>query len=122
MMVKVTGTGPSFKGAANYYLHDKGSDTSDRVAWTHTDNLPTDNPETAWKVMAFTADNAADLKRAAGIKSTGRKPQFPVLTMCLSWHEDEAPDPSHMLEAAQQAVPTATRSTSTSISSSTASI
>ena len=106
MIVKVTGTGPSFKGAANYYLHDKGTDTAERVAWTHTENLPTDDPDKAWKVMAYTVDHAPDLKRMAGVKSTGRKLRYPVLTMALSWHEDEAPDPSHMLETAQEAVAT----------------
>lgn len=104
MIVKVTGTGTSFKGAAAYYLHDKDADTAERVAWTHTENLATDDPDKAWKMMAYTAMHQADLKRAAGVKATGRKLQQPVLTMAVSWHEDEVPDQAHMLETAQEAV------------------
>ena len=106
MIVKVTGTGTSFKGAAAYYLHDKDADTAERVAWTHTDNLATDDPHQAWKIMAYTAKHQAELKRAAGVKATGRKLQQPVLTMAVSWHEDEVPDQAHMLETAQEAVAT----------------
>lgn len=106
MIVKVTGTGTSFKGAAAYYLHDKDADTSERVAWTHTDNLATDDPHLGWKMMAYTAKHQAELKHAAGVKATGRKLQKPVLTMAVSWHEDQVPDQAHMLEAAQEAVAT----------------
>lgn len=43
MIPRVAKSGRSFKGAALYYLHDKGALTSDRVAFIETANLPTDN-------------------------------------------------------------------------------
>lgn len=83
--------GRSFKGAANYLLHDTHDHgTSERVTWTATRNLITENPHTAWKVMAATAMNADQLKAEAGIKSTGRKVQHSVLHLVLSWHPEES--------------------------------
>ena len=97
--------GRSFKGSALYYLHDKrvGTErvrlTQERVAWTETLNLPTSDPEKGWKVMAWTASLQADLKRVAGIKSTGRKLDNPVYAYSLSWAPDEQPDRVAMMEA-----------------------
>jgi hypothetical protein len=82
--------GRSFKGAAAYLLHDTHDHaTSDRVSWTETLNLATQNPDTAWKVMAATAMNADRLKSESGIKATGRKAQHCVLHLVLSWHPEE---------------------------------
>lgn len=82
--------GRSFKGAASYLLHDTDDHaTSERVTWTATRNLLTENPHTAWKVMAATAMNADQLKAEAGIKATGRKAQHAVLHLVLSWHPEE---------------------------------
>jgi hypothetical protein len=53
MVPAITEGGRSFKGAALYYLHDKRKPgeaerlTSERVAWTHTLNLATDDPDRA---------------------------------------------------------------------------
>ena len=70
---KLAAKGTSFKGAAAYYLHDKDASTSERVAWTATQNLVTDNPEMAWRIMAATAKDQARLKEQAGGRTTGRK-------------------------------------------------
>lgn len=90
MIPKLHKKGTSFRGAAQYLLHDKGASTSHRVAWTETRNLATDNPEAAWRVMAATALDQDRLKAEAGIKSTGRKSKDHVLHLTLSWHPDEA--------------------------------
>ncbi len=55
MIPHIAQRGHSFKGAGAYYLHDKKSDTAERVLWTQTYNLPTQNPELALRVMAHTA-------------------------------------------------------------------
>ena len=56
MLPKLHSKGKSFKGAALYLLHDKDrAATSERVAWTETRNLLTDDPHRAWRVMAATA-------------------------------------------------------------------
>jgi hypothetical protein len=58
MVPAITAGGRSFRGAALYYLHDKRQPgeaerlTTDRVAWVETLNLPTGDPERAWKIMA----------------------------------------------------------------------
>ena len=103
-MVPRTTTGRSFKGAAAYYLHDKGADTSERVGWTHTLNLFTNDPDKAWRMMACTAMMSEDLKKASGIPLTGRKGEYPVYAFSLSWHPDETPDQAHMIETAQSAL------------------
>ena len=62
MVPDIAGTGHSFKGALAYYLHDKrASDalpqlsSNERVAWTETRNLATDDMHTAQRVMIATA-------------------------------------------------------------------
>ena len=108
MVPALTTGGRSFKGAALYYLHDKRRAgeaerlTTERVAWTQTVNLPTDDPDRAWRMMATTALKADELKAAAGIKATGRKLTKPALAYSLSWHPTEAPTKAEQIEAAQE--------------------
>lgn len=104
MIPKLTTGGSSFKGAFQYYLHDKNKSTRDRVAWTHTENLLTDDPDKAWKVMAYTAKEAERLKEASGQKMTGRKLAKPVFAYSLSWHPEQDPDQEHMLATAKQSL------------------
>jgi hypothetical protein len=108
MVPALTNGGRSFKGAALYYLHDKRRDgeaerlTSERVAWTHTVNLPTDDADRAWRMMATTAMKADELKAAAGVKSTGRKLTKPLTAYSLSWHPSERPSQAEQIEAARE--------------------
>ena len=104
MIGRDTGGGSSFAGAGLYYLHDRNADTDERVAFTHTENLLTANPEAACKVMAWTAMHQAELKAAAGVKATGRKLEKPVHTFVLSWAPGEEPDHEHMIETARSAL------------------
>lgn len=101
MVPKVAGKGSSFKGAGLYYLHDKKALTSERVALTHTENLPTDDPELALKMMAYTALHQAELKAASGAAKTGRKLRQAVYTYSLAWAPDERPEQHEMIEAAR---------------------
>ena len=103
MIPKIT-TGGSFKGAFQYYLHDKGANTSARVAWTQTENMLTEDPEKAWKVMAFTAKAQARLKEASGQSRAGRKLEKPVFAFSLAWHPEQTPDRDHMTETARKAI------------------
>ena len=108
MVPVLTRTGRSFKGAALYYLHDKRRAgeaerlTSDRVAWTQTVNLPTDDAEKAWRMMATTALKADELKAAAGVKATGRKLTTPAMAYSLAWHPTEQPTREEQIEAARE--------------------
>ena len=107
MVPAITAGGRSFKGAFLYYAHDKRRDgeavrfTTDRVAWVETVNLPTSDPERAWRIMAHTALAQGHLKAAAGIKATGRKLAKPVFAYSLAWHPSERPTKAEMMEAAQ---------------------
>lgn len=103
MIPRVAQAGRSFKGAALYYLHDKKANTSDRVAWSQTLNLPTDDPNRAVAHMIDTAAHADRLKLAAGLKA-GRKLQKPVYVYSLAWHPDQAPSQAEQLEAARETI------------------
>jgi hypothetical protein len=102
MVPKVAGKGTSFKGAGLYYLHDKKALTAERVAFTQTVNLPTDDPERALRLMAYTAMRQDELKAASGAAKTGRKLAYSVYTYSLAWAPDEAPTQEEMLEAGQE--------------------
>lgn len=105
MVPKIHARGSSFKGAAAYLLHDKDrAATAARVAWVETVNLSTRNPETAWRVMAATAMDAARLKADAGVKKTGRQSKDAVLHVSLSWSPDQAPDRAEMTAFARRAL------------------
>ena len=66
MVPTETKIGRSFKGALLYYAHDKGALTDERVAFTHTENLPTNDPTLAAKVMAYTAMHNNELRIQSG--------------------------------------------------------
>lgn len=103
MVPKLHAKGSSFRGIAQYVLHDKDrAETSERVAWTAVRNLTSEDPHVAWKLMAATAMDADRLKADAGIKNTGRKSKDSVLHLTLSWHPDEGDglDRDEMLKAA----------------------
>ena len=90
MINVVTEFGTSFKGLAAYLLHDVGqADSSERVAWTETHGLATDDPDRAWRIMAATAMSQSALKAEAGVKNTGRKSNKHVMHYVLSWSPDE---------------------------------
>lgn len=112
MVPNVAGTGTSFKGAALYYLHDKRQEgeaerlTSDRVAWSSTRNMATDDPELAWRIMAATAMDQDRLKAQAGIKATGRKSDASVYAYSIAWHPDETGriGRAEMMRAAEESI------------------
>ncbi len=105
MIPRIAQRGYSFKGAGQYYLHDKGKDSSERVAWTLTHNVPTDDPELAMKWMAYTAMNSDQLKQQAGVSLSGRKSSNkPVYSFSIAWQPEQNPDPDHMKELAFDAL------------------
>lgn len=105
MIPRIAERGYSFKGAGLYYLHDKGAKTKERVAWTHTHNIGTNDPELAMKLMAQTAMHREQLKRSAGVVSTGRKSNDkPVYSFSIAWHPEQNPQKDHMLDMAMGAL------------------
>ena len=104
MIPRIARGGRSFKGAYAYFGHDKQQSTKHRVEWTHTENMLTEDPDKAWKVMAYTVYEQARLKEASGQKMTGRKLEKPVFSYSLAWHPEQNPDKEHMLETAKKSV------------------
>lgn len=88
-------TGKSFKGIFAYLGRDKRSDgeahptTSERLEWAVFNNLAVDHPDTAWRVMAATASQQDEIKRAAGKSVAGNKSDQVVFHYSLGWHPDE---------------------------------
>src|SRR5688572_1427437 len=105
MVPREANRGSSFKSAGLYYLHDKKADTSERVAWTHTENIPTQDPEKALKWMAWTAMHAEELKQRSGEETKrGRKSEKPVYAFSLAWAPEETPERWEMIVAARRAL------------------
>lgn len=105
MVPKLHPKGSSFAGAAAYLLHDKDrASSSERVEWTQTRNIASDNPHVAWKIMVATSLDQGRLKEQAGISNTGRKSSKHVLHLTLSWHPEQQPTKEQMLEAADGAL------------------
>lgn len=96
--------GKSFAGAVGYITHDIGKDTDERVAFSETLNMRTNDPEKAAKVMAWTKYHAEQLKQEAGLKATGRKTEDPVYHFTLNWEPGNKPDRAHMVKTAKSAL------------------
>jgi len=82
--------GRSFKGLSGYLLRGPNNDNPERVDWTMTHNLGTNDPELAWRIMADTSRRADELKKANGFGAGGRLSKGPVLHYVLSWKPEEA--------------------------------
>ncbi|MEO5958784.1 MAG: relaxase/mobilization nuclease domain-containing protein [Opitutaceae bacterium] len=101
MIPRIAAGGGSFKHAMQYYMHDKNASTRRRVEWTHTENVLTDDPDKASRVMCYTAKEHERLKEASGQARGGRKLTKPVFSFSLSWHPEQKPDRAHMLATAR---------------------
>ena len=105
-------TGTSFRGVHQYINHDKRAEgeqvraTQDRVEWTATRNLASDDIETASRIMTATARQQDALKKAAGGSSAGNKSDQVVFHYSLAWHpsEKDGLTKSEMLRAADESL------------------
>lgn len=97
--------GRSFKGVGQYLLHDKGTlETSDRVAFTETVNLPTANANSAIRHMIDVAAHSKELKIAANESLAGQPQQRPVYHYTLAWHPSETLTMERQIEAAKESI------------------
>lgn len=104
MIPAIAKKGSSFKGAVKYITHDIDENSDDRVVFTKTLNMRTDDPQKAAKVMAWTAAHADELKQAADLPATGRKTTQPVYHFALSWDPSQSPTQDEMSSAAISAI------------------
>lgn len=108
MFVEIT-RGRSFGGLARYCLHDQGRlPTSERVDFAAVENMGTDNPHVAWRLMAAKHYQQDRLKELAGVGRGGPKDGKPVGHLLLSWKKEEAEaerlDREKMIQAAKEAL------------------
>jgi len=117
--------GAGIKGAALYALHDERTadalaaanhddpfggaykeslQTAERVGFTTTRNLSTDDPHLAWRLMCATAKKQDALKMAAGIGLGGRKTEKFCGHLTLSFDPGDNPDQTTMMKAADGAL------------------
>jgi hypothetical protein len=112
MVPRVFNRGYSHKGLFNYLLHDKGSATeNDRVGWTYSYNIPSDDPEKAMKWLAYNSMNADQFKaeyaarEGIELSTVGRKASGKnVYSYSLAWHPDETPEKQIMIDAAVETI------------------
>ena len=110
MVTKMSAPGRSFGGVADYCLHDRWvpgqgqPESAERVEWTETRNLATEQGERAARIMAATAEASPELKRLAGAAATGRKLEKPVCHYSLNWAKEEKPDRQEMSRAAEESL------------------
>ena len=114
MIPNINTRGQSFKGVTEYLLHDVEKiqpengkeyhvhlDSSERVGFTETANMHTDDIEQAARFMAWSDMHRDDLRESnAGRKGTAGN----VYHYSLSWHPDENPDQKHMSAMAHASV------------------
>jgi hypothetical protein len=102
VIVKLFRSGRSFAKLAAYLLHDPDkATTKERVAWTHTLNLASDDPALAVDEMLWTYRGADWLKERAGVRAGGRPLEFPVKHFSLNWHPSEKPSREQMIKAVE---------------------
>ncbi|MGL4514398.1 MAG: relaxase/mobilization nuclease domain-containing protein [Lacipirellulaceae bacterium] len=83
------GYGRSFKGAVRYVASTPdGSSVADRIDFVAVRNLPSENPEAAWRLMAGHARRRKELMRKAGLALRGDG-GGEVVHLVLSWAESE---------------------------------
>jgi hypothetical protein len=88
MIGKAT-TGKGFSGLASYLEHGDKGQSAERVAWSSGENLPTNAPSTASRIMSATANDNA-------------RTQKPVYHLSLSWDHGDQVDKEAMLEQSRE--------------------
>lgn len=110
--------GRGIKGTALYVLHDERTleekaigaeytpdyQTAERVGFTATRNLSTDDAGLAWRLMCQTAKERDQLKQAAGVHKGGREAKYQCGHLSLSWEHGAKPDAAEMQRAAEGAL------------------
>lgn len=104
MVPNVADRGHSFKGAAAYLMHDKNAQTSERVAWTSTHNLHTDNVEKAARFMAWTDLNREALRDEGASKAGRSATAGNVYHYSLAWKDGQEPSREHMEQTAHASI------------------
>lgn len=115
MVPNINNRGQSFKGVTAYLLHDiekiydangkhshtKHLETSERVGFTYTQNLHTDDIQEAARYMAWVDLHREELKSStAGRKATAGN----VYHYSIAWQDGQNPTQEHMKETALKSV------------------
>lgn len=101
--------GKSFKGLAQYLLHDEKREgegartTTERVGWVQSYNLDDADGEQAWRLMVATANSANALKEAAGIKR-GKPVKNTVYHYSLNFNPQDDPSAELQRKAVEESL------------------
>ena len=99
MMAKPIGFTATATPTLDYLHHDKGGAlTAERVEWAENVNCIQASPEETERMWAQLVADAPELKRQAGGSSRGRRLEKPFAQYLFSWHPDENPSRSHILD------------------------
>lgn len=101
-MINRATRGSAFKGAVQYVTHDKGAQSSERVEYIETLNLPDDDPRVATAKMIDLAGKQRELRRAAGLR--GSHNNKPVYHYVLSWETGETPSQADQMAAVKESL------------------
>lgn len=112
MIVRISTTG-SFARSGKYFLHDVGKETSERVGFVHTENMPfrndvsreqdIENGGKGLRMMAYTYFHSDQLKQEKGVTRSGQKQnKQPGAAINLSWHPaDKPPTKDEMIKTSK---------------------
>jgi len=105
MIVRFATPGTSFKNRHDYLFRDpKMGMKSDRVEYTATRNVITDDTAVASRIMAHTARNQKAIKKAYGTDLRGRKLKSFVIHYSLSWRIGDDPTVEEMVQEADETI------------------
>jgi hypothetical protein len=90
-MIGMSSSARSFGSLAHYLATGRSGDEPERVSWTASRNLPTDDPELAGKIMRATASQNARVKQ-------------PVYHLALSFDPQDAVDRTAMERVADRVI------------------
>ena len=88
----------------DYAEHDKGKDSSERVAWSLNINCPQASAEVTERGWEQLVADAPELKRQAGVSARGRPLRNPYGHYLLSWHPDDNPSREHIVKSVKSAL------------------
>ncbi len=104
MIARIQGRRAGAREVLDYVTHDSGSrETFDRVEWMECLNMPQcGDSKTAALIMQRLIADAETLKRMSGVSTRGRKLEFPIEHITISWAPGERPGPITKRAAAEE--------------------
>ena len=104
MVPRIGQRGKSFKGITSYLLNPRKGTQKERVRYTYTKNLISNDIAKASQMMIYTAKRAEQTKMENGLSPAGRKAKKPVFHFSLSWHLEDEPTKELMIDSCSEMI------------------